>query len=93
VAAPSPAAAVAPGGTISVAATASDPDPEDVLSLAWATGAGTFDDPTAPSTRYVCASAGVQTLVLTVDDHHAPSSCTMTFLLPVTCLPRGDAGG
>ena len=91
-AAPNPAEAIAPAGTISVGATASDPDPQDVLSFAWAASAGTFDDATAPSTRYVCATAGAETLILTVDDHHLPSSCTMTFLLPVTCLPKGDAG-
>jgi hypothetical protein len=46
----------------------------------------------APATRYVCATAGAETLVLTVDDHHVPASCTTTFLLPVTRLPKGDAG-
>jgi hypothetical protein len=92
VVAPGPAEAVAPTGAIDVAATASDSDPGDVLSFAWAAGAGTFDDPAAPSTRYVCTSAGAETLVLTVNDHHTPSSCTMTFLLPVTCLPSGAAG-
>ena len=92
VVAPSPAEAVAPTGAIAVAATASDSDPGDVLSFAWAAGAGSFDDPSAPSTRYLCTRAGAETLVLTVDDHHVPASCTMTFLLPVTCLPNGDAG-
>ena len=92
VAAPVPAAAVAPTGAIDVAATASDSDPRDALSFAWATGAGTFDDPAAQSTRYLCSSAGTETLVLTVDDHHAPSPCTVTFILPVTCLPNGAPG-
>jgi hypothetical protein len=92
VVAPGPAVAVAPAGAIDVAATASDSDPGDVPSFAWAAGAGSFDDPAAPSTRYICTSAGAETLVLTVDDHHAPSSCTVTFLIPVTCLSNGDAG-
>ena len=92
VVAPGPAVAVAPAGAIDVAATASDSDPGDVPSFAWTAGAGTFDDPAAQSTRYICNTAGAQTLVLTVDDHHVPSSCTVTFLIPVTCLPNGDAG-
>ena len=92
VVAPGPAVAVAPTGAIDVAATASDSDPGDVPSFAWAAGAGSFDDPAAQSTRYICTKAGAQTLVLTVDDHHVPSSCAVTFLIPVTCLPNGDAG-
>ncbi len=91
VAAPTPAEAIVPSGEIAIAATASDSDPGDALTFAWASVAGTFDDPTAASTRYVCNMAGAETLVLTVNDHHLPSSCTMTVLVPVTCLPSGEA--
>jgi hypothetical protein len=84
---PAPAAATAPSGSLTVTATASDPDPGDVLSFAWSAAAGTFADATASSTAYVCTTAGNETLVLTVDDHHQPSSCQVTFLVPVTCLP------
>lgn len=92
--APNPAEATLPSGAITVSARASDPDPGDVLSFSWAAspGEGTFGDSTAQATRYVCASAGVETLVLKVDDHHLPAFCTMTFLLPVTCLAGGDVG-
>ncbi len=90
---PTPAEASAPSGRITVAALASDSDPGDLLTFSWAASAGTFGDPAAPSTDYLCTTAGTQTLVLNVDDHHVPSSCTETFLLPVTCLADpGDAG-
>lgn len=92
---PAPASAEAPAGRIAVAATGSDPDPGDVLSFSWVASGGAFGAPGSPSTYYVCSSAGAQTLVLTVDDNHAPRSCSETFLLPVTCLAaagNGDAG-
>ena len=90
---PTPATASAPSGRFSVGAAASDVDPGDALSFTWAASAGTFGDPAASSTYYVCTTAGTQTLVLNVDDHHVPTSCTETFLLPVTCLAdSGDAG-
>jgi hypothetical protein len=90
---PSPAEANAPLGRLSIGATASDADPGDALTFTWAASAGTFGDPAAQSTYYVCTTAGAQTLVLIVDDHHVPDSCTETFLLPVTCLAEpGDAG-
>ena len=92
---PTPASAEVPGGRIAVAATGSDPDPGDVLSFSWAASTGTFEAPTSPSTSYVCTNVGAQTLVLTVDDNHAPRSCTETYLLPVSCLAPGgnaDAG-
>lgn len=90
---PTPAATSAPSGRVSVGATASDADPGDALSFTWAASAGTFGDPAASSTYYVCTTAGTQTLVLNVDDHHVPASCTETFLLPVTCLAdSSDAG-
>jgi hypothetical protein len=86
---PAPAAATAPSGSLTVTATASDPDPGDALSFAWTATAGTFGDAAVASTSYVCTTAGSETLVLTVDDHHQPSSCQVTFLVPVTCL-SGD---
>jgi|HubBroStandDraft_5_1064220.scaffolds.fasta_scaffold155264_2 hypothetical protein len=90
---PTPPQASAPAGRISVAATASDTDPGDVVSFSWTASAGTFGDPTAPSTYYLCTTAGAQTLVLDVDDHHVPTSCAETFLLPITCLPGGSDAG
>jgi hypothetical protein len=90
---PTPPLANAPSGRINVAATASDADPGDLVSFSWAASAGTFGDPTAASTYYVCTTPGAETLVLEIDDHHVPTSCTETFLLPVTCLADvSDAG-
>lgn len=89
VAPPAPAAGTAPSGIVTLTVTGSDPDPADVLSYAWSASAGTFADAAEASTYYVCTTAGAETLVLTVDDHHQPSPCQVTFLVPVTCLP-GD---
>ncbi len=92
---PMPVEAVAPSGTIAVGATASDVDPADPLSFSWTATAGTFSDPAATSTLYVCTNVGAQTLVLSVADHHPSSSCVLTFLVPVSCLaaPGGSAAG
>jgi len=90
---PVPADGNASSGRFSVGATASDPDPGDTLSFTWAASSGTFGDPAAASTLYTCTTTGAQTQVLNVDDHHVPTSCTETFLLPVTCVaPPADAG-
>ena len=92
---PTPVEAVAPSGTIAVGAVASDVDPADPLSFSWTATAGTFTDPAATSTLYVCTEVGAQTLVLSVADHHPSSSCVLTFLVPVLCLaaPGGSASG
>jgi hypothetical protein len=90
---PTPPQANAPAGRISLTAAASDADPGDVVSFSWTASAGTFGDATAPSTYYVCTTAGAQTLVLDVDDHHVPTSCAETFLLPITCLAGGSDAG
>jgi hypothetical protein len=87
-----PSEATVPNGRINVAATASDPDPGDVLSLSWTASAGSFVDPAAPATDYICTTEGAQTLVFQVSDNHVPTSCTETFLFSVTCLTDGDAG-
>ena len=89
---PAPASATVPAGRIAVVAAGSDPDPGDTLSFSWAATVGTFGAPTSPSTYYVCTSVGAQTLVLTVDDNHAPRGCSETYLLPVSCLPAGSNG-
>lgn len=79
-------AATAPSGTIALTATASDPDPGDVPTYAWTATAGSFADPLSASTLYTCTVPGAQTIVLAVDDGHRPSGCTVTYLLPVSCL-------
>ncbi len=84
---PTPPVATAPAGTISVAASASSADGAGVPSFAWAASAGSFADPSAGLTLYTCSSPGAQTIVLAVTEGQPPTSCTATFLLPVTCLP------
>lgn len=88
---PTPPVATAPAGTISVAASASEPDGMGVPSFAWSATAGTFADPAAASTLYTCSVAGTQTIVLAVTGGQPPTSCTTTFLLPVTCLAPSAA--
>jgi hypothetical protein len=72
------------GGAIAVRATASDPDPHDTLSYAWAPAAD-FANPAAATTSYICRAAGRQTLILTVSDNHQPIPCTTGATLTVTC--------
>ena len=88
---PTPPVATAPAGTVSVAASASEPDGMGVPSFAWSATAGTFADPAAASTLYTCSVAGTQTIVLGVTGGQPPTSCTTTFLLPVTCLAPSAA--
>ncbi|MCA9554396.1 MAG: hypothetical protein KC933_30455 [Myxococcales bacterium] len=40
---------VAPGGTVTLSVTAQDPDPNDTLTYAWSSPAGTFSDPAIPN--------------------------------------------
>lgn len=80
------------GGSIAVTASASDPDPGDVLGYSWAP-ADAFLAPTSSSTSYVCSSPGKKTLSLTVSDHHRPSPCVSTATLRITCVAGGPASG
>jgi hypothetical protein len=84
---PTPAQAKAPLGRIALDANASDPDGTGAISFNWSATAGTFNVPFASSALYTCTTAGAQTIVLTVTDAQAGSSCSATLLLPVTCLP------
>ncbi|EPX59692.1 High-affinity leucine-specific transport system, periplasmic binding protein LivK [Cystobacter fuscus DSM 2262] len=60
---------VAPGGSISLVATAYDPNPDNTLTYAWNATAGTFSAPTALSTSWTApATTGIQTLTFTVTD-------------------------
>jgi hypothetical protein len=71
------------GSSVSVAATASDPDSGETLSYDWAP-ASNFADPTAASTTYLCVVPGEQTLTLTVTDSHTPP-CPTTATFTVRC--------
>ena len=71
------------GGSISVSVVASDAD-GDSLMTAWTATAGSFEDPAAASTHYVCSSAGMQMLTATATD---PDGCDDSVSVQVTCTP------
>ncbi|MDC0712194.1 DUF1566 domain-containing protein [Stigmatella sp. ncwal1] len=57
------------GGSLTLTATAHDPNPGDTLTLAWTASSGTFSDFTSATPSWTApASAGIQTLTLTVTD-------------------------
>lgn len=65
---------VLPGGTITLAVTAHDPN-GDALSFAWTANGGTFSSPAAPSTSWTApATEGVQRLQLEVTDSKGTST-------------------
>ncbi len=64
---------VLPGGSITLSATAHDPN-GDALSFAWTGSAGTFSAPSAPGTTWIAPSTeGVQLLRLQVTDSKGTS--------------------
>lgn len=65
---------VLPGGTITLAVTAHDPN-GDALSFAWTANGGTFSSPAAPSTSWTApATEGVHRLQLEVTDSKGTST-------------------
>jgi len=71
--------------TVLVAITASDADPHDTLTYAWAPS-GNFANRAAPSTLYACTASGIQHFTMTVTDSHDPP-CTTTAAFTITCDP------
>jgi hypothetical protein len=66
---------VAPGGTISLTATAHDDNPGDTITYAWTATAGTFSAPSSPSTSWTApATEGAQVLRLEVTDSRNTSA-------------------
>jgi hypothetical protein len=60
---------VTAGSSLSLVATAHDPNAGDTLSYAWSATAGSFSAPSAASTSWTApASTGIQTLTLTLTD-------------------------
>ncbi|MCY1041932.1 kelch-like protein [Corallococcus sp. bb12-1] len=82
---------VAAGGSISLTATAHDPNPGDTLSYAWSATAGSFSAPSAAATSWTApASTGIATLILTVTDSRGLSS-SVVLAVNVTADGEGDA--
>ena len=70
-----PATSVAVGSSLSLVATAQDPNPGDTLSYAWTATAGSFSSASAASTSWTAPTApGFQTLTFTVTDSQGLSS-------------------
>ena len=70
------------GGTISMTASAIDPDPDTTLTYTWSTtGGGTFADLHATSTTFICTPAGSQTIRVTVTD----GLCSQFQQIAVSC--------
>ncbi|QAT87223.1 branched-chain amino acid ABC transporter2C amino acid-binding protein [Corallococcus coralloides] len=60
---------VAPGGSVTLTATAHDPNAGDTVSFSWAAPSGSFSSPTSANTTWTApAQQGPVTLVLTVSD-------------------------
>ncbi|WP_233261808.1 kelch repeat-containing protein [Vitiosangium sp. GDMCC 1.1324] len=81
---------VAPGGSLSLVASAHDVNPSDTLAYAWSATAGSFSSTSATSTSWTApVSTGSQTLTLTVTDSRGLSS---SISLAVNVLLDGGEG-
>jgi hypothetical protein len=79
------------GGTVSLQATAQDPNAGDTLSFTWSAAAGSFASPTQPSTSWTApGTSGPVTLTLTVSDGHGASSSVS---ITVNVVNGGGQGG
>ncbi|WP_253908853.1 RCC1 domain-containing protein [Corallococcus exiguus] len=68
-------ATVAPGGQVTLHATADDPNADDTLTYAWTAPSGSFSASSSLSTLWTApASAGPVVLTLTVTDSHGASA-------------------
>lgn len=82
---------VSPGGTITLVATAHDPNPEDTLTFAWTASAGSFTAPSSASTSWVAPSTeGAQVLHLEVTDSKGTSA---RLSIDVSVQRSGATGG
>ena len=80
---------VAPGGAVSLQATAHDPNPGDVLTYAWSAPAGTFSAATSAATAWSAPSTpGAVPLTVTVTDSRGASAS-----LGLTLTVHAGTGG
>ncbi|WP_263452039.1 PKD domain-containing protein [Hyalangium gracile] len=81
---------VSPGGTITLTATAHDDNPEDTITYAWTSSAGSFSASTAAVTNWVAPTTeGVQVLRLEVTDSKGTSA---TLTVDISVQRSGSTG-
>jgi hypothetical protein len=86
------ASAVAPGGTLTLKASAHDPNAGDSLTYAWTGAEGTFGSPSSATTAWTAPSAeGRVPLTVTVTDSHG-AVAAMTVTIPVRAPSSGSGG-
>jgi phospholipase C len=73
------------GNSVTVSASASGPNPSAV-TYAWSAPSGTFDAPTAASSRFTCTTGGPVTLTLTVADGPVPAGAMCSPALSTTTV-------
>ncbi|ATB42216.1 hypothetical protein CYFUS_007693 [Cystobacter fuscus] len=77
---------VAPGASVTLVASAHDPNPGDTLTYSWTAASGSFSAPSKPSTNWTApATTGPVSLRLTVSDSRGAASL-------VTLMVRVSAG-
>jgi len=82
---------IAPGGTLSLSASAHDPNPRDPLTYAWQATHGTFQEASAASTEWTASTTpGIETLQLTVTDSHGAATA-LSFQISVQPDATGSA--
>ncbi|WP_224250131.1 kelch repeat-containing protein [Hyalangium gracile] len=79
-------------GSITLVASAHDPNPGDTLSYAWSATAGTFSSPSEAATSWTApVSTGIQTLTLTVTDSRGLASSIVLAVNVTLSGGEGDA--
>lgn len=59
--------------------------PPEALSLEWRAGAGSFSEPSAAVTSFLCEREGYQTIALVARDE---TNCVRQLDLEINCFPR-----
>ncbi|AFE05366.1 branched-chain amino acid ABC transporter2C amino acid-binding protein [Corallococcus coralloides DSM 2259] len=80
------------GGSLSLIATAHDPNTGDALTFAWTASSGTFSAPTDGTSSWTAPSSpGIQTLVFTVKDSQGAAASVSLAVNVVSSTTTGDA--
>ncbi|RKG69826.1 kelch-like protein [Corallococcus sp. CA054B] len=80
------------GGSLSLTATAHDPNIGDALAFAWTASSGTFSAPTDGTSSWTAPSSpGIQTLVFTVTDSQGAAASISLAVNVVSGASTGDA--